>query len=217
MIPSPVRRILAPSLATALLAGCATTKVEGSWTSPSFRSESFSGPVFVVGVARDETVRRIYEDLMTEALSKRGVDALRSYEHVPRPIDAGTGDAILSAARLSAARHVLSTAVIARGRETVIYNEPAPLSGFGSWYGAYWAMSFPSRSTVREYAVYSAETSLTDVASDRVEWTLRTRTTPQGRIETEVRDFVDVVLAAMADQGFLKGEPPGKSSGVTRP
>jgi hypothetical protein len=196
--------LLFPALLVA--SSCTTTKLEGSWISPKFRNQRLAGRVIVVGVARDETVRRVYEDVMAAGLAARGVEAVRSYEITPQAIDHKTGDAIFAAARGQGARYILSTAVLARGKKTVVHEELGPYVGLASyrgWYGTYWAATFPARTTVREYDVYSAETSITDVASDRLQWTARTKSTPRGNIEQDVREFVAVLLDAMTTAGVL--------------
>ena len=68
--------------------------------------------------------------------------------------------------------------------------------GFGAyrgWYGGYWGMAYPVRTDVRTYKVYIAQTSLSDVASDRIEWAARTRTTQPSNLEREIQAFADLI------------------------
>jgi hypothetical protein len=85
-MPSSLHRRVAPwpLLLALLLAACAATTVDGTWTRPETAGRRIEGPVLVVGVARDETVRRIYEDDMAAKLAARGIEAVRSYEVVRR-------------------------------------------------------------------------------------------------------------------------------------
>ena len=69
-VPSVRRLLLAAS--ACLLAACASTSLEGSWSNPALPREPISGPVLVVGVARDDIVRRVYEDGMVAQLAARG-------------------------------------------------------------------------------------------------------------------------------------------------
>jgi hypothetical protein len=205
---SPQSKSLVPwSIACALLlAACASTTVDGTWTRAEFGGTRIDGPILVVGVARDETVRRTYEDDMVAKLAARGLTALRSYEGVAGTLDRDSHEKLLAAARGAGARYLLSTAVIGREREQVLRQDPWPYAGFAGyrgWYGAYWGMSWPVRTEVRSYDVYLAETALTSVANDRVEWTVRTRTSSPTNIERETRAFVDVILNAMARGGLI--------------
>jgi hypothetical protein len=193
-------------LAAVLLAGCAATTVDGTWLRAEFAGQRIDGTVLVVGVARDETVRRLYEDDMAAKLAARGVKATRSYEVVPGVLDADGHGRLLQAARAASARYLLSTAVIGQELEQTVYQDPWPTPGFvgyRGWYGAYWGMSWPARTEVRTYRVYLAQTALTRTDADRVEWTARTRTTAPTDIASETRAFVDVILAAMARDGLV--------------
>ena len=64
-------------------------------------------------------------------------------------------------------------------------------------------MSWPARTKVHTYRIYIAQTALTQVDADRVEWTARTRTSAPSDVERETRAFVDVILGAMAKDGLI--------------
>lgn len=193
-------------IAAALLVSCASTTVDGSWARPEIAGQRIEGPVLVVGVARDETVRRLYEDEMVAKLAARGVKAQPSYAVVPGVLDDGAHARLLQAAATVGARYLLSTAVIGQDIEQVVYQDPWVYPGFygyRGWYGAYWGMSWPAYTQVRTYRVIIAQTSLTRTDADRVDWTARTRTTAPSDIAAETRAFVDVILAAMAKDGLV--------------
>lgn len=184
-----------------LLAACASTTVDGTWMRSQSAGQRIEGPLLVVGVARDETVRRIYEDDMAAKLAARGLQALRSYEVVPGVLDVDDHERLLQAARAASARYLLSTAVIGQHVEQTVTQDFWPTAGFAGyrgWYGAYWGMSWPVYTQVRTYRVYIAQTALIRVDADRVEWTARTRTTAPANVADETRAFVDVILGAMA-------------------
>ena len=196
---------------TLLLAACATTTLDGSWARPEFAGKRLQGPVLVVGVARDDTVRRIYEDEMVARLGARGVKALRSYELVPGTLRDDSVERLQQAARTAGATYLLSTAVIGQERGTVVYQDPWVYGGWGGyrgWYGSYWGMAYSVRTDVRVYNVYIAQTALTDVATDRIDWTARTRTTAPTDVRQETRAFVDVIMGALDKAGLLGA--PGK-------
>ncbi len=190
-----------------VLAACASTTLDGTWTRAEFAGARLEGPVLVVGVARDETVRRLFEDDMAAKLAARGIKALRSYDSAAGSLDGDSHDRLLAAARSAGARYLLSTAVIGQEIEqTVVYDTwpHAGFFGYRGWYRTYWGLSWPVRTEVRRYRVYLAQTSLVSVAADRVEWTARTRTTAPTDIERETRAFVDVILGALAKAGLVK-------------
>ena len=207
MLVSSFRRLAPWSLLLTLLLGaCATTTVDGTWTRPETAGRRVEGPVLVVGVARDETVRRIYEDDMAGKLAARGIKAMRSYEVVPGALDGEGPDRLLQAARAAGASYLLSTAVIGVDVEQTVYADPwayPAFVGYRGWYGAYWGMAWPAYAQVRTYPVYVAQTALVRADADRIEWVARTRTTAPGNVEAETRAFVDVILGALARDGLI--------------
>lgn len=197
------------ALATIVLSGCAATRLEGTWVRAEFAGTRLVGPIMVVGVARDETVRRLFEDAMVDQLAARGVQALRSYEAVAT-LDQDSDRLLQQAAVKARATHLLSTAVIDKDREVVVRPDPfmyGGLHGFRGWYGWHWGMAFPPRHEVRAYLAYIVQTSLTDVAADRIEWTARTRTAAPADIPAETRAFAAVIAGAM-EAATLIGPAP---------
>lgn len=188
------------------LAGCASTTLDGSWTSSEFAGKRIDAPVLVVGMARDDTLRRVYEDEMVARLLARGVKATKSYASLPGSLGSDADERLAAAARKVGARYLLSTAVIGQDREVVVTQDPiwwGGAYGYRSWYGYYWSMAYPVRTDVRAYTVYVAQTSLTDLDADRIGWVARTRTTETSNIAREVRAFVDVILESMAKAGLV--------------
>jgi hypothetical protein len=207
MLLSLLQRIVVwPLLPIFLLTACASTTVDGTWTRPEAVGQRIEGPVLVVGVARDETVRRLYEDDMVAKLAARGIKGLQSYMVLPGMLDGDSDAGLLREARRAGARYLLSTAVIGQDLETTVYQDPWIYPGFvgyRGWYGAYWGMAWPAYAQVRTYRVFIAQTALTRADVDRLEWIARTRTTAPANVESETRAFVDVILATMARDGLV--------------
>ena len=206
MGPARLTSVIAAVTMIANLAGCASTTLDGSWTSPGFAGKRIDAPVLVVGMARDDTVRRVYEDEMVAKLVARGVKATQSYVSVPGSLGSDAHERLASAARKAGARYLLSTAVIGQDREVVATQEPVwwgGAYGYRGWYNYYWGMAYPVRTDVRAYTVYVAQTSLTELDSDRIEWVARTRTTETSNVEKEVRAFVEVIVDTMAMAGLV--------------
>ncbi len=107
-------RILAVTMVyclTFFLFGCgAGNKMTGSW-----KDSSISGPVtgrmLVVGVARNDTHRRIFEDSLATNLKEEGVDAVTSYTFDDEGLEP-TKAAIMEVVRQSGASTVLVTHVV---------------------------------------------------------------------------------------------------------
>jgi hypothetical protein len=186
------------------LAGCATTQVEAVWSNPEYAGRTVTGKVLVVGLTRDETVRRIYEDAMAARLRGRGVDAARSYDSVNARLAESDSAALLAAAKTVGASRILSTAIVARAHVQRLEVEPGPTWGwtYYGWYGYYWPYGY-ARTETYEFDRYYASTTLTDVASGKIYWSARTRSDVPGRVENEVDDFVSAVVSRLAADGLI--------------
>jgi hypothetical protein len=64
-------------------------------------------------------------------------------------------------------------------------------------------MAYPVYTDVRTYTIYIAQTALTEVASDRIDWSARTRTTSPANIEKETRAFIDIIVGALEAAGLV--------------
>jgi hypothetical protein len=87
--------------------------------------------VLVVGLARDDTLRRIYEDEIVARLLARGTRATQSHALVPGSLGSDAHERLTAAARKAGARYLLSTAVIGQDREVVVttrYGGAAPMA-----------------------------------------------------------------------------------------
>lgn len=189
----------------ALLAGCAATRLDAQWSNPEFAGAAVSGRVFVVGVTRDDTSRRLYEDAMAAQLVGRGLQVTRSYEVLTVAPPSDGGDALLAAARGAGAAAMITSAIVGHERVHQVVTEPLPAWAWGyrGWYGHYWSLAY-ARTEVRTYDRYLVGTSLTDVGSGRIVWTARTSTEAPVSVEAEIKAFAALVVEALAKAGLLR-------------
>ena len=62
---------------------CASTAINARWVNPQAGNRLPVKSVMVMGINRDSTARRIYEDAMVAQLNARGVKAVQSYKFLP--------------------------------------------------------------------------------------------------------------------------------------
>jgi hypothetical protein len=186
-----------------LLAACASTRVESQWRHPEASSYRLSGRVLVVGVTRDATARRLYEDAMAAELAARGVTAVRSYDVMAGDLPNDNGAALTAAAQRSSAAAILSSALVAHEQIERVILDPTPQwrASYVGWYGHYWDLV--RRVEVRTYERYVASTSLTEVTTGCIMWTARTLTESPGAMEHEVKVFAQVIAKALAEAALL--------------
>jgi len=192
--------------AALLLVACASTRVDVVWSNPQVPAHKVEGSLLVVGLTRDPAVRRVYEDALAAELSARGISAIRSYQVLPDALGADTAQPLLAAARRAGATAVLSSAVVghehlARG---VAFDEPAPrwMGAYEGWYGHYWP--YVNRHTeIQVTERYLAASTLVDVSTGVIRWTVRTHTDAGADIGKDVRQFAAVIVGAMGSNGLL--------------
>ncbi len=203
MLILPRRIFLIPTLAAALmLGGCATTEIVNQWTNPQYASPSFK-KVMVIGVSKQTSIRRTFEDEFVAQLRSAGVDAVPSYQYirndgqVPEP-------RLREAVRQAGADAAIITRLVRVERKTEItpgYYEPPPF-GFYGWYSHAWVGYYePPR--VYQYDVYVSETSLYDMVKNEVVWSGTLKTTAPGNIRDEVKRYAETVIQALQQNHLL--------------
>lgn len=72
-----------PLIAAAVLfSACATTQIINQWSDPSYTSPSFKR-IMVIGVSKQDSIRRTFEDELVAQLKALGIDAVPSYLFIP--------------------------------------------------------------------------------------------------------------------------------------
>jgi hypothetical protein len=81
---SPLRVFALALSVTFGFTGCATTtKIVNQWVSPDYGSPRFRR-IMVIGVSKQPSIRRTFEDEFVAKLNAAGVDAVPSYRYIPR-------------------------------------------------------------------------------------------------------------------------------------
>jgi len=191
--------------ATLALSACATsTALNAQWVNPQAGSRLPVRSVMVMGINRDSTARRIYEDAMVAELGARGVKAVQSYKTIPgdgpaeqqaiQSAVAGVGaDAVLISRTVSVSNEVRVTPGLVAG----------PPWGFGwpgfyGYYHGFWSAAYavpPSVYTVQNVLV---DTRLFDAKEYVLLWSGSSTTVPTGSMQQTIQDFAKVIGATLA-------------------
>ena len=75
------RRLLGCALAWPFASGCASTRVVQQWSSPDYVAPRFER-IMVLGISRQASMRRAFEDEFVIKLKATGVDAVPSYRFI---------------------------------------------------------------------------------------------------------------------------------------
>jgi hypothetical protein len=189
----------------ALTAGCASTKFTSTWMEPDYTGGAFK-KIVVMGVSRDETKRRVFEDVFAARLKAAGVDAIPSYTLIPENGKVEK-DRLVPVVRQAGADGVLITRLVNIDQKTQYspgYATTVPAMGFyGNFYGYYssaWAYSPP---VAYQYEVVTVETNLWQVKGERLVWSGTTQTFAPENFRKEVDGFADLLAGALKEKGLI--------------
>lgn len=203
-------RIFALALAVALgLTACvASTKIINQWVSPDYSSARFR-KIMVIGVSKQASIRRTFEDEFVTQLKAAGADAVPSYVYIPEDGQVDEGR-LQAAVKQAGADAVIVTRLVRVEKQTEVspgFYQPPPAVGFG-FYGGYSAAWFgyyePAR--VYQYDVYISETTLYDMAKNRLVWAGTVKTTAPDDINKEIERYVAAVIDAFKSKNILAAE-----------
>jgi hypothetical protein len=199
-------RVSLLAAAALLLAGCAaSTQFNAQWVNPEAGKRLPVKNVLVIGISRDTTARRIYEDTMVAQLTARGVKAQPSYRHLPddgpapQPaIEMAVKDAGADAVLVSRTVSVTNDVVVSPG---MVMGPPGPF-GWGGFYGYYhgmWSSAYAIPPTVYTVQNVVVDTRLFDAKDFMVLWSGSSNTTPTGTMQTTISQFVTTLVTALSE------------------
>lgn len=182
--------------AALLLGGCASTSLVNQWKSPDF-----TGPplrkVLVVGVTKQPSVRRVFEDEFAAALRAAGVQAVQSYTVIAQ--DGQAEQPVLEQAVAQVgADAVMVTRLVRTEQQTQVVPAyyPAYGMGFYGWYSAAW-VGYYDPPTVYTYEVVTVETSLYSPPQSKLLWSGITETFAPTDVKKSTADYSRVILGAL--------------------
>jgi len=206
---SPLRIFaLAMAVALGLTACAASTKIVNQWTSPDYTSPRFK-KIMVIGVSKQPSIRRTFEDEFVTKLKGAGVEAVPSYLYISE--DGQVDESRLQAAvKQAGADAVIITRLVRVEKKSEVspgFYQPAPFGFYGGYSAAWRGYYEPPR--VYQYDVYISETSLYDM--NQLVWAGTAETTDTGDINKEIQGYVVAVIDALKNRNIL----PSSKTGIT--
>lgn len=187
-----------------IAAGCASTTLTNSWRAPDYSGAMSS--LVVVGVSKQASVRRVFEDEFAAQLRLQGVRAVPSYTLVPEdgPIDK---DVLRNAVDSTNADAVIITRLIKVENKVTVTQPGPPLAArydpyYYGFYSRAW-IGYYEPPIVQQYDVVTAETTV--FVKDRAEpvWSGTTETFAPSDLKKETTGFAKVVIKALAKENLI--------------
>ena len=196
--------------AVTVLSSCATsTALNAQWVNPQAGNRLPVKSVMVMGVNRDATARRIYEDAMVAQLNARGIKAVQSYKSVPNEGPAEQ-QAIQAAVASVGADAVLISRTVSVSNEVRVSPGlvAGPPWGFGwpgfyGYYHGFWSAAYavpPSVYTVQNVLV---DTRLFDAKEYMLLWSGSSTTVPTGSMQQTIQDFAKAISTTLASDKVI--------------
>lgn len=208
---------VAVALAGLILSGCSSTTLTGSWSNPEYTGRLSN--IYVVGVSRQETRRRIFEDAFGEQLLRYGMRSIPSYRDLP---EAESADRKVIDAKVLAngADAVLLTRILDQRTEKVVtpgrisgyrtvpgygYRGYAPLPHYyryDSYYDRRYEMIYEP-ATVTRFKVLTLESNLYAAATGELIWSAQLESVVDGSMQKLIQDFVQTVTKDLRSKGLI--------------
>lgn len=189
-----------------------------TWKDPGYTSTSI-GQVLIVGVAKKEIYRRIFEDEFVEVLKKYNVKAQASYpvfshenlqddKAVAAKVKGLAADAVLVARKIDSRReeivHPGEVVVVPDYRYGSYYPHPYYYDGWYSFYRqSYQVLEYPGYT--EKIDIITLETNLYDAKTDKLIWasTTEVQVSDQDKIEGLVKDFIQSVVNDLVQEKII--------------
>ena len=184
------------AVAATVLAGCASsTQMNGTWVNPEAGKRAPANNVLVIGINRDSTARRIYEDAIVAQFAARGIKAQPSYKLLPElgpvpppDIETTVRNAGVDAVLVSRTVRVSTDIRVTPGHSY------GPAGFYGMWGGAF--STAPNVYTVQNVEV---ESRLFDVKDLALLWSGSSTTHPTSSMQQTITEFATVLIKALAE------------------
>ncbi len=203
------------------LSACSTASIITSWQNPEI-STKVSRP-YIIGISKDDTKRRVFEDSARAKLMAEGVSPIASYHNLPTSEENDKGVIARKAAE-KGADSILMVRVIDRRTETRVqpgrvttqvtaplYTDtaltmpPFPPDSHYHDYGRYYARSYevvyePPREI--HFKVGTVEANLYDSRTDQLLWSGQFKVV-EDSFDKVVNDFVDTMTGELKNKGLI--------------
>lgn len=189
-----------------LLAGCGYTTIDNVWRQPGAIAPRKR--IAVVGITKDELLKRTFEDHFVEVLKKRGNEAVAGYTFMSQAVECDSS-AVCSALADQGFDGILTATVVATDKQidyipgsTTYVPTTAYTTYHQYYYTVYREETTPGYEKERQFV--RVETNLYDATDLHLLWAAATTTERQDNVLAGVKDYSKVVIEDMAKHGIIR-------------
>ena len=217
-------RLLGLVLAGLLATACSGTKMGDSWSSQNYKGQIEN--VYIIGIAKSELNRMVFEDTFESRLTSEGVKALSSYKDLPVNQEADR-QTVMQRMSANNCDSVLMTRVISQRTEKITeapsgsyrytyspgpyygnqgaQGQAIPAQNWGDYYlsrSGHGTLTYSQPSSLSS-VILTVESVLYDLQTEELIWSARLETTVEGNMENMMQRFVDEVIKDLKGKGLL--------------
>jgi hypothetical protein len=208
-----LKRLQGLALTSFLITACSSTTVKESWVKPGYADKVEN--VYLIGIAKEEDFRRLFEDAFKRQLSGQGIQAIVSHNDLPKNQESNR-DNIIKAMTANGCDSVLLTKMIRKRKEAgttgpglqVVQVAPVPLY-VDPWYsdwGAYYNQSYSVidiQPTTPGTVTLTIESVLYDLKTEERIWSAQLETVKERDIKHMIQDYVEAVTRNLKEKGLI--------------
>ena len=215
------RRMMIFALKLGLLlgmAGCSSTTIGGAWKDPEYRGGTLD-KVLVIGIAKQETMKRLYEDAFVAALQQQGITASPGYKILPKS-ESNDKDLIVKRVKELGFKNVLISRVAAK--KTVEFIHPSTTTFVGDagyryryyrdypYYNHYYDYYDRGYATVIHSPTYTTtsdliilETNIYESANGEIIYSVQTQSLLDYGSEKTIKEVVRAIMDNLKDNQLI--------------
>ncbi len=186
-----------------IINSCATTRLTHVWEDSSHTP----GPlrkVMVVGVFRQESERRYFEDEFTRQLKARGTDAVQGYKILPEDEmpdgQMPTRETVVSKMKELGVDSVLITRLV-DVNDVEAYDTFPPVMRVQGFYG-YYALCCQYMVTLQYNVVFDSK--IFETKDDKLIWSASSRTVVEGSLDNTLRSFIPAIISNLYGRKLIE-------------
>jgi hypothetical protein len=185
-----------------LIVGCSAPKVTDSWMDDAYINSKVK-KVLIIGAAKKITFRNLFEGMVVEQLSQKGIDAVPSYTLI-QPNKMLSKRVILKTVEKHNIDTVMITVLADRKEKTKSYSTQTGnyYNYYSTVYGVYGKPPRAKSASSYEVPVLVLKTNLYDVMTEKLIWSITSESEFQYNIDS-MESAIELIMESLDKDGLI--------------